>query len=114
MPSVAYTAALQFIALIAVCDPDYVTQGWHGALLTIALVVFAILFNMFAINKLPAVEILFVVIHLFGFVTFVVIFWAMGPRDPASETFLTFTDQNHWGSVGLAVSVFTPFDTLHN
>jgi len=55
MPAVAYTAALQIVALIAVCDPDYTSKGWQAALITIAFVVFAILFNMFAINKMPLI-----------------------------------------------------------
>lgn len=104
MPAVSFTAGLQTISLIAVCNPDFAAQGWHFALLTMAFVSFAILFNMFAINKLPLAEGLVVIIHLFGFFAFVVILWVMGPRDPASETFLTFTDANGWGSTSLAGS----------
>jgi len=75
MPAISYTAALQVVALIATCNPDYMTQGWHAALLTIAFEVFAILFNIFAINKMPPVEGVVVIIHLFGFFAFIVIFW---------------------------------------
>ena len=103
MPAVSYTAGLQIISLIATCNPDFAAQGWQFALFTMAFVSFAILFNMFAINKLLLVEGLVVIIHLFGFFAFVVIFWVMGPRNSASETFLTFTDANGWGSSGLAV-----------
>ncbi|KAK6435712.1 hypothetical protein LTR95_008098 [Oleoguttula sp. CCFEE 5521] len=103
MPAVAYTAAIQVIALIATVDADYVIQGWHGALLTIAFVTFAILFNMFAINKLPLIEGLVVIIHLFGFFAFVVVLWVTGPRTPGNVTFTTFADEYGWGSPGLAV-----------
>ena len=34
MPTVAYSGALQVLALISVCNRNYVIQGWHGALLT--------------------------------------------------------------------------------
>lgn len=114
MPAISYTAALQVIALITTCDPEYQTHGWHGALLTIAFEIFAILFNMFAINKLPLIEGIVVIIHLFGFLAIIVIFWVMGPRTPASETFLTFQDSNGWGSSGLAtlVSVVGPTASL--
>nr|OQO19071.1 hypothetical protein B0A51_14967 [Rachicladosporium sp. CCFEE 5018] len=105
MPAVAYTAAIQVIALIATVDADYVIQGWHGALLTIAFVTFAILFNMFAINKLPLIEGLVVIIHLFGFFAFVVVLWVTGPRTPGSVTFTTFADEYGWGSPGLAMLV---------
>ncbi|KAK4906458.1 hypothetical protein LTR49_024385 [Elasticomyces elasticus] len=104
MPLISYTAAQQIIALIATCQADFVWQGWQGALLTIAFVVFAILFNMFAIDKMPLIEGLVVTIHLFGFFAFVVIFWVLGPREPASRVFTEFRDQNGWGSYGLAVS----------
>ncbi|KAK5739630.1 hypothetical protein LTR17_005114 [Elasticomyces elasticus] len=105
MPLISYTAAQQVIALIATCQADYVWKGWQGALLTIAFVVFAILFNMFAINKMPLIEGLVVTIHLFGFFAFVVIFWVLGPREPASRVFTEFQDQNGWGSYGLATLV---------
>ncbi|KAK3642941.1 hypothetical protein LTR56_010538 [Elasticomyces elasticus] len=105
MPLISYTAAQQVIALIATCQPDFVWKGWQGALLTIAFVLFAILFNMFAINKMPLIEGLVVTIHLFGFFAFVVIFWVLGPREPASRVFTEFQDQNGWGSYGLATLV---------
>ncbi|KAK5677178.1 hypothetical protein LTS10_010367 [Elasticomyces elasticus] len=105
MPLISYTAAQQVIALIATCQADFVWKGWQGALLTIAFVVFAILFNMFAINKMPLIEGLVVTIHIFGFFAFVVIFWVLGPREPASRVFTEFQDQNGWGSYGLATLV---------
>lgn len=68
MPSVAYATSLQILALIVTCKPDYEIQGWHGALLTIGIVLFAMCFNIFAIEKLPFVEGLVVIVHFFGFV----------------------------------------------
>ncbi|KAK3624958.1 hypothetical protein LTR56_020689 [Elasticomyces elasticus] len=81
MPLISYTAAQQIIALIATCQADFVWQGWQAALLTIAFVSV-----------------------WFGFFAFVVIFWVLGPREPASRVFTEFQDQNGWGSYGLAVS----------
>ena len=80
-------------------------KGWHGALLTIAYVSGAILFNTSAIGKMPILEGLAVVLHVFGFFAFLVIFWVMGPRAPAEETFTTFADDNNWGSLGLATLI---------
>ncbi|KAK1059880.1 hypothetical protein LTR74_012296 [Friedmanniomyces endolithicus] len=105
MPTVAYIGAQQVLALISVCNPSFVIQGWHGALLTGAYVLSAILFNTSAIGKLPILEGLAVVLHIFGFFAFVVIFWVMGPRASAEETFTTFADDNGWGSVGLATLI---------
>ncbi|KAK1819315.1 hypothetical protein LTR12_006262 [Friedmanniomyces endolithicus] len=105
MPTVAYIGAQQTLALISVCNPSFIIQGWHGALLTAAYVLSAILFNTSAIGKLPILEGLAVVLHIFGFFAFLVIFWVMGPRANAEETFTTFADDNGWGSVGLATLI---------
>ena len=114
MPSVAYVGAQQVLALISVCNRDYVIQGWHGALLTMAFVLAAIWFNTSAIGKLPILEGLAVVLHIFGFFAFITVLWVMGPRAPAKETFTHFEDANHWGSTGLAtlVGVLGPVTTF--
>lgn len=80
MPAVAYTAAQQVLAFVSICDRDFVIQGWHGSLLTMAFVLVAIFFNTSAIGKLPILEGLAVVFHTFGFFAFVIIIWVMGPR----------------------------------
>jgi len=69
MPTVAYATSLQVLALIATCEPDYVAEGWHGALLTIAFVLLAISINLFAINKMPLIQGLVVMAHISGFVS---------------------------------------------
>ncbi|KAK3617202.1 hypothetical protein LTR22_026809 [Elasticomyces elasticus] len=114
MPAISYTTALQIVALINTCNPEYQMHGWHAALLTIAVEVFAILFNIFAINKFQLIEGIVVIIHVFGFLAIIVIFWVMGPRTPANVTFLTFHDSYGWGSSGLAtlVSVVGPVASL--
>ncbi|KXT18960.1 hypothetical protein AC579_8709 [Pseudocercospora musae] len=105
MPTVAYVGAQQVLALIAVCDSSYVIQGWHGALMTMAFVLAAISFNTFAIGKLPILEGLAVVLHVFGFVAFIVIMWVMGPRANAVVIFTNFRDDNNWGNLGLATLI---------
>ena len=105
MPTVAYVGAQQVLALISICNRDFVIQGWQGALLTMAFVLAAIFFNTSAIGKLPILEGLAVVLHVFGFFAFVIILWVMGPRASAEETFTVFRDDNDWGSVGLATLI---------
>lgn len=77
----------------------------HGALMTMAFVLTAISFNTFAIGKLPILEGLAVVTHIFGFFAFIIIMWVMGPRAEAEPTFTHFEDGNNWGSVGLATLI---------
>ncbi|KAK3723476.1 hypothetical protein LTR37_001728 [Vermiconidia calcicola] len=105
MPTVSYIGAQQVLALIAICDLDYVIQPWHGALLTMAFVLAAIFFNTTAITKLPILEGLAVVLHVFGFLAFTVVLWVMGPRANAKDTFTDFRDDNNWGSTGLATLI---------
>lgn len=114
MPTVAYIGSQQVMALISVCNPDYSIQAWHGALLTMAFVTFAILFNTVAIGKLPLLEGLAVILHVFGFFAFVVILWIMAPHSAANEVFGNFQDQNGWGSKGVAtlVGIIGPATTL--
>lgn len=106
MPTVAFIGAQQVLALIVIStDGAYAPQGWHASLMTMAFVLSAISFNTFAIGKLPVLEGLAVVLHVFGFFAFIVIMWVMGPRADAQLTFTQFTDANAWGSVGLATMI---------
>lgn len=70
-----------------------------------AFVFSAIFFNTSAIGKMPVLEGLAMVLHVFGFFAFVIIFWVMGPRADARDTLATFADDNGWRSQGLATLV---------
>lgn len=70
-----------------------------------AYVLSAISFNTFAIGKLPILEGLAVVVHVFGFFAFIVIMWVFGPKDSAEITFTRFSDGNNWGNLGLATLI---------
>ncbi|KAK3680311.1 hypothetical protein LTR37_021346 [Vermiconidia calcicola] len=105
MPSVAYIFAQQILALISVCNPGYVIEGWHGALMTIASGIATITLSIFVMQKLTLAEGLAVTAHVFGFVAFLAILWVMGPKAGGYETFFGFEDRNGWGSLGLATLV---------
>jgi hypothetical protein len=42
--------------LIALNDESYVSQRWHGTLITIAIIFNAIMFNTFLAVKLPLID----------------------------------------------------------
>lgn len=105
MPANAYIFAQQILALISVCDPSYVIQGWQAALITIASATAAIALSVFVMQKLTLAEGLAVVVHCFGFVAFLAILWVMGPKADAHTTFFEFQDNSGWGSKGLATLV---------
>ncbi|KAG8623576.1 hypothetical protein KVT40_008552 [Elsinoe batatas] len=114
MVTVGLVAASQFTALISLSDPNYTIQGWHTALLIIAVTCFAILFNTFLVRKLPLLEGIVIILHIFGFFAVFVVLWIMGPRAPASQVFTQFEDNAGWGSIGLAclVGISSPVITL--
>lgn len=108
----AYAAAQQFEAMVALSDPTYTPQGWHGCLFTIGLTTAAIFFNTIIFRQLPLMEGIVVVFHIFGFFAVVVTLWVMGPRG-GSETVTTFSS-NGWSSTGLSclVGILSPIITL--
>ena len=114
MIATAYTVALQIEALIVLANPDYLSKGWHGALLTIAAALFSIFFNTYIYRRLPLLEGGAMILHFLGFVAFVVVLWVMGPRGDAKTVFTNFEDNNGWGSVGLAtlVGLLSPISSL--
>ncbi|KAI0477375.1 putative GABA permease [Xylariaceae sp. FL0804] len=114
VPSSAYIFASQIIALISFCNPNYVPQGWHSALLTIASAVVTILLSVFVMQRLAFAQGLAVAAHCLGFVAFVAVLWGMGPGAGARETFFHFEDQNGWGSLGIAtlIGVIGPVSTF--
>jgi choline transport protein len=110
----SFTVGLQIEAIIVLADPSYVIKGWHSCLFTIAAALLGILFNTYLVRRLPTVEGIATILHIFGFFTFLVVFWVMGPRADAKQVFTSFQDNNGWGSVGLAtlVGILSPISCL--
>lgn len=78
LASACYIFAQQLLALIALCEPDYVVQGWHGALLTIAGASSAIALSVFIMQRLTVAQAIGVFVHISGFIAFLAILWTMG------------------------------------
>lgn len=74
--------------LIVLNNPSYVSEAWHGTLLTIASVGLTLLFNVFLARKLPFIEGVLVVIHIFGFFGVVVTLWVLSPTGDAKTVFV--------------------------
>lgn len=110
----AYTPALTIQGLIAINVEGYGLPGWHATLLTIAIVLFSIVFNTVLIRKLPLLEAYMLVIFFFSFFTIIIVLWVMGERGNTREIFTTFSDNAGWGNVGLStlVGILAPFTTL--
>jgi choline transport protein len=114
MAGTAFAVAQQFEGLIALNLPTYVIKGWHGALLSIAVTLFAILCNTILVGRLPQLEGIGLVFYIFGFFAFVVVQWVMGPREDTIDVWTKFQDPSAWGSPGFAtlVGIYGPILTL--
>lgn len=96
----AYVAGTQIQGLVVLNYADYVYEAWHGTLLSIAVAVFSAVFNITLAKKLPMIEAVVLIIHLFAFFGIVVPLWVLAPRSSAKDVFATFSDGGGWGSLG--------------
>lgn len=114
MATTAYATAQQFEAIIALNVPSYKIMGWQGTLFSIAITLFAIIFNTILIRKLPLFEGIILILHVFGFIAFMTVLWVMSPRADVHTTWTDFQDNAGWGNLGLAtlVGILGPTVTL--
>ncbi|KAF2464121.1 amino acid transporter [Lindgomyces ingoldianus] len=101
----AFIAAVQIQGLIALNNPNYTFEAWHGTLLTVAVSAMNVVFNVFLAKKLPLIESLVLVVHIFGFFAVLTVLWVSGPVGNTHETFTTFNDGGGWGNMGVATLV---------
>lgn len=102
---VAFLAGTQIQGLVILNYSDYTPQRWHGTLLTFAVASFSVFFNTFLVKRLPLVEGIVLIVHIFGFFAVLVTLWVLGPRASASEVFGTFNNYGGWSSNGLSAVV---------
>lgn len=104
--SSAYVAGTMIQGMITLNNPDtYVPQGWHGTLLTMAVAGFSVIFNTVAAKKLPLLEGVAVVIHLWAFIGIIVTLWVLAPSVEPKSVFTTFSDGGGWGNIGASTMV---------
>ena len=97
----AFVTGTQIQGLLVLNYSWYVFQPWHGTLLIIATLAFAVLFNTFLAQQLHLIEGAVVFIHIFGFVGIVATLWATSPIATSNEVWTTFYDPG-WGNQGLS------------
>ena len=96
---------LQIQGLIALNDETYIPQNWHSTLLAIAAVSICVIFNTFFARKLPLVEGVVMVLHVFGFFAILIPLWIFAPKAPSSEVWGNLQNNAGWSSTGLAFLV---------
>lgn len=103
--SAAYISGTQIQGLIVHNYSDYVYEAWHGTLLTIAVAAFSALFNIMLARRLPMIEAVILIVHIFAFFGIVVPLWVLAPRSDAKEVFTTFSNGGGWNSLGTSALV---------
>lgn len=80
----------------------YSIEAWHTTVLTIGVVTFCTLFNIFLTVRLPLVEVLVLILHVLGVFVIIIPLWVMGPRGNTHDTIFGFTDNGGWNNLGLS------------
>ncbi|KAF4340158.1 amino acid transporter [Fusarium beomiforme] len=100
--SAAFAAGLQMQALIIVNNETYVPERWRGMLFYWAVLVYAMVLNLWGDRMLPHINTLSGAIHVIGFVTIVVVLGVMAPKNTASFVFSEVTNSSGWSSDGVS------------
>jgi hypothetical protein len=91
------------IDLLSINYPDtYVHQPWHGTVFVIGNACTAFIFNTFLAQKLPIIEGVILIIHVFGFFAVLIPLWVLAPIQSPSRVFLNIEDRGGWGNDGLS------------
>ena len=101
----AFLAGTQIQGLLVLNYPNYVYERWHGTLLTCAVATFSVFFNTFLAKKLPLVEGIVLIVHVFGFFAVIITLWVLGPRGDAHDVFTTFNNYGGWPNFGTSALV---------
>ena len=106
---------MQIQGLVTLNDSSYNPQRWHGTLLVIAMVVFAILFNTSMAKQLPIVQIVILIIHVVGLFAIIIPLLVMAPsRNSGKVALLDFYNGGNWPTTGLAtmIGLLTPLGSM--
>jgi len=92
-------------ASATVMYPDYASTRWQGTLMVIAVTLLVWVMNIWGTKGMPVFQNVMLVVHIFGFLTIIIVFWVLSPRASAEVTFTEFTNSGGWSSTGLALMV---------
>lgn len=87
LAAVANVTIILLESLVGLNNPSYVAQGWHTALLVIAMCTLQAGMNMYLFWLIPWVEFVAGILHICLFVVFLVVLAVMGNRHSASFVF---------------------------
>lgn len=73
--------------------------------MVIAVTLLVWVLNIWGSKFMPVFQNIMLVIHVFGFLAIIIVFWVLSPRATAEVTFTHFTNGGGWSSTGLALMV---------
>jgi choline transport protein len=85
--------------------PDYAPTNWQGTLMVIAVTILVWGLNVWGTKSMPMFQNVMLLIHVFGFLTIIIVFWVLSPRASAEVTFTQFSNGGGWSSIGLTLMV---------
>ncbi|KAF2716652.1 amino acid transporter [Polychaeton citri CBS 116435] len=95
---------VQGMVILVYPDAD-VLRLWQTALMIFAVLVLAFAFNLYLAKYLPLAEGVVLVLHVVGFLAFLIVMWAITDHVDAKKVFTEFEDGGGWGNMGLSVLV---------
>jgi choline transport protein len=98
----AFLGATLLQGLLVLNDRTYVFERWHGTLLYFAIILLAILVNIFLIKFLPYLETLVLILHVGLFFALLVPLVYLAPQHSATFVFTDFESSLGWDSRGIA------------
>lgn len=73
--------------------------------MVIAVAILVWYLNIWGEKWMPLFQNIMFVIHIFGFLAIIIVFWVLSPRLSAKATFVEFTNSGGWNSMGLSLMV---------
>jgi choline transport protein len=91
--------------LLVLNKSDYIYHRWHGSLIGLAYLIFAITSNTLLARKLPLIEAIFVFFHILG-IAIIIPLWALSPRAAGGSPLVDFNSPlSGWESNGIATLI---------
>lgn len=91
--------------MVSIYHPGYAMQNWHQTLVMIAIACLATFINTYGARRLPILEGIVLVVHIFGFFCVIIPLWVLAPKASATDVFGSFTNFGGWPSIGTACYV---------
>ena len=91
--------------IILVNNESYPFPSWQGTLLAIGAMCLAYIGNVYGSKILPRWQIAVFIIHVVGYIGYIVPVWVKAPRATHYQVWGEFDNTGGWSNIGLAVLV---------